>query len=690
VSESQGLRPEIQGVRAIVVLAVVLFHIWPDRFPGGYVGVDVFFVISGFLITSLLVRELDRDGGVDFGAFYLKRMRRLLPMAGVVLAATALLVPLLLPASAWKETSLEVIASALYVENWRLAARAVDYLAAEEAPGPVQHYWSLSIEEQFYLLWPALLVATAWLARRAGMPLRRCLALALAAVVLASFVLSVLLTDSDPARAYFATHVRVWELGAGALLALAAFRSRQWVHDLAGLAGLACIVVAVLAFGAGTAFPGHAALLPVAGAALVIFAGNSGPRFSAGALLSLRPLRWTGDASYSIYLWHWPMIVFFLAWKGGGGLGAWEGAMLMAATLGMSWLSKAQVEDRFRQHGPMAVGRVRPGLRIAGAALLPVLLVAAVPLGLVMHEQAKAQRQREIHPGARVLATGVGVATDPSGAYTPALALLKEDRAAAYDNGCHLRYQDSEPVACRYGDAAGTFKVFLIGDSHAANWIPAFEEVARQKGWNASSYTKSSCPLIPVMLRRDGRPYAECLEWGRRVRRIIAEERPDLVILAQMYSVRAWPVEGEKPSTTTRNAIIALWREILDEGSQVVAIADTPRWRDRSPDRCLAEDRRCQVGLAEVAVAKRDPLFAARRKEKRVALLDFTDLVCPRHTCPVVVGNVIVWRDRHHLTATYSRSMAGFFGQRIDQALDRGGPVASNEGKKNDGYGTRR
>jgi peptidoglycan/LPS O-acetylase OafA/YrhL len=205
------MRPEIQGLRAVAVLAVVLFHVWPDRFPGGYVGVDVFFVISGFLITSLLVREIARDGRLDFGAFYLKRMRRLLPMAALVLAATAVLVPLLLPASAWKDVSLEVVASALYVENWRLAIQAVDYLAAEDAPSPVQHYWSLSIEEQFYLFWPALLVATAWLARVAGMPLKRCLLLVLSLVVLASFATSVLLTGADPAHAYFATHVRGWE-----------------------------------------------------------------------------------------------------------------------------------------------------------------------------------------------------------------------------------------------------------------------------------------------------------------------------------------------------------------------------------------------------------------------------------------------------------------------------------------------
>jgi hypothetical protein len=426
-------------------------------------------------------------------------------------------------------------------------------------------------------------------------------------------------------------------------------------------------VAALFLFDAGTPFPGHAALLPVAGAALVIFAGSGGSRFSADALLSARPLRWIGDASYSIYLWHWPLVVFFLAWKGGGTPGVMEGVLLVAATLVLSWLSKACVEDRFRQRGVEPGAKVRPGLRIAGVALLPAL-VAAVPLGLVMHEQAKAQRQRDSHPGARVLGMDVAPPVAEAG-YVPALALLKQDRAAAYDNGCHLRYRDVEPVACRYGDARGDFKVFLVGDSHAANWIPAFDEVARERGWNASSYTKSSCPLMPVMLRRGGKPYTECLEWSRRVRRIIAEERPDLVVLAQMYSVRVLPVEGEKPATTTRDAIVDLWREIAAGGSRVVAIADTPRWRKRGPDECLAEDPQCRVGLAEVAVAERDPLVAAHRKEKRVPLLDFTDLVCPGQACPAVVGNVVVWRDRHHLTATYSRSMSGFFAERIDDAL---------------------
>jgi len=661
------MRPEIQGLRAIAVAAVLLFHVWPAAIGGGYVGVDVFFVISGFLITSLLLRELEQDGSIGLGIFYLKRMRRLLPTATIVLAVIALMTPLLLPPTAWRDTALEVISSALYVENWRLAHLSMDYLGAENPASPVQHYWSLSVEEQFYLLWPALMAILAWGARRAGLPLPGCLRMALAIVIMLSLGASVWLTRADPAHAYFVTHTRIWELSLGGLLAVTPIPCRQWSRDLVGWVGLIGIALAVFAFDAATPFPGYAALVPTIGTALVIVAGGSGSRFSAYALLASPPFRWMGDASYSIYLWHWPIVVFFMAKAGDGAIGPVAGAIVIVATLGLASFSKVHVEDRFRHHGAGATSIHRPIRSIATGALVPVLLAGAL-LGVVAHEEAEAQRLRDRYPGAGVLARGGDPPTQGND-YVPSLAALKQDRAAAYDNGCHLRFKDSEPVACRYGDPQGKFKVFLIGDSHAANWIPALEEVAEQKGWNAFSYTKSSCPLMPVMLRRAGKPYGECLAWGRQVRRIIAEERPDLVILAQMHSgVRTWSAEGDKPPSP-RKAMVGLWREIMAGGSRVVAVVDTPRWRDPSPESCLANDRKCRIRLQEIAASKPDPVIAARREEREVALLDFTDLVCPDGICPAVIGNVVVWRDSHHLTATYSRSMANFFAERLEKAM---------------------
>lgn len=660
------MRPEIQGLRAVAVVAVLLFHVWPAAFGGGYVGVDVFFVISGFLITSLLLRELEQKGRISFGTFYLKRMRRLLPAATAVLAVVVLLTPLLLPPTVWKDTALEVIASATYVENWRLAYLAVDYLGAENQASPVQHYWSLSVEEQFYLFWPALVAALAWAAVKAGLHLLWCLRAAFVAVTALSLGLSVWLTAADPAQAYFVTHTRIWELGLGGLLAVTRVPLWQWLRNLTGWVGLLGIVLAVFTFTAKTPFPGHAALLPTVAAALIIVAGDTRSRFSAYALLASRPFRWVGDASYSIYLWHWPIVVFYLAEAGGKAIGPVAGSFLILATLGLSWFSKVHIEDRFRHRGPGAEPVRWPDLRIAGGTLVPVLLAGGL-LGAIAYEEAEAQRQRDRYPGARVLATGEAVAGD--GGYAPSLAVLKQDRAAAYDNGCHLRFKDSEPVACRYGDPRGSFKVFLIGDSHAANWIPALEEVAELKGWNAFSYTKSSCPLMPVMLRRAGKAYEECLAWGQQVRRIIAEERPDLVILAQMHSgVRTWSAEGEKPPSA-RKAMVELWQEIMAGGSRVVAVADTPRWRDPGPEACLAGDSGCRVDLRGIAVSKRDTAIAAHKVEKGVALLDFTDLVCPDGMCPAVIGNIVVWRDSHHLTATYSRSMAGFFAERLENAM---------------------
>jgi peptidoglycan/LPS O-acetylase OafA/YrhL len=658
-------RPDIQGLRAIAVMAVVLFHVWPHALPGGYVGVDVFFVISGFLITALLVRELEQTGAISFRDFYSRRLRRLMPASVAVLATVLVLTPFFLPAVMWKGTAIEAIASSLYVENWWLARIAVDYLGAEEAASPLQHFWSLSIEEQFYLVWPALIAGLAWVARRFRLSLIWTLRLVVMATVGVSLYFSVSLTATDPAKAYFVTQSRVWALALGAALALLPSRLPARFDVLVGVVGLACIVAACVMFSAETAFPGYAALLPTLGAVMVIAGGIGGVPAGAGRLLSIKPFRWLGDASYSIYLWHWPIVVFYLAESETSRIGPVAGTLLILATLSAAWFSKVHIEDRFRQHNRLGTssGIWRMGVLL----LIPVMLGSALLL-FVRSEEAEASRRASAFLGAQVLR--MSNVPQESEAYVPSLGALKADRAEAYTNGCHLGFEDVVPVPCRYGDPEGGTKVFLVGDSHAVNWIPALEKVARERGWNATSFTKSSCPVIPIMVKRAGGPYKECLEWGERVRAAIRQERPDIVIFGQMYSAQAWAEEGAK-RPSIRGALVDQWRDLMSTGARVVIIADTPRWRRQSPDACLSKDRWCSVPVKSVRVSDRDPLLAARKRERRVGVVDMTDVVCPEGRCPAVIGNVVVWRDRHHLTATFSRSAAEIFGEKLDRAIQR-------------------
>jgi len=652
VQPIRRLRPDIQGLRGVAVGVVLVFHLWPQVLPGGYIGVDVFFVISGYLITSLLLREVESTGRIDFTGFYVRRALRLLPAATLVLAAVALLTPLLLPADRWVETAAEVIASALYVENWQLAHAAVDYLAAENAPSPVQHYWSLSVEEQFYVVWPALIALVHVLAARLRLSPRRALCASFLVVVAASLAVAIVSTRGNPGQAYFFSHARVWELGVGGVLAAWRPELPAWARRITGSAGLVAIFCAALMFSGKTAFPGHMALIPVLGAVAVLAAGSAD---GGNRLLAMRPLVFLGDISYSLYLWHWPLIVFHAA-HAGRAPGAWAGMAIAAVSIGLAWLGKRHVEDRYRH----VRGGHLPAVRYAVVALVPVAMASA----LLLHAGLGGSIDPERHPGARVLAGAVAPAGE---GFVPALEVLKQDRAAVYDNGCHLAFADDEPVACHYGDASGRLKVWLVGDSHAVNWLPAFEEIAERRHWNASSYTKSSCGWMPVMVLRDGQPYRECRRWGQRLLEVLERERPDVVVLTQMHGKKTHAGKSGRPPSVPA-ALRRLWHSIEDTGAEVVVIADTPRWK-HDPGRCLARDDDCAVPLAKLA--RGDSQLSALSKMPQVGLVDMNDVVCPDETCPMVVGNVVVWRDRHHLTASYSRSASDILEQRLVAASKR-------------------
>ncbi|UZJ24568.1 acyltransferase [Rhodococcus antarcticus] len=352
-------RTDIQGLRALAVGLVIVYHLLPDRLSGGFVGVDVFFVISGYLIIGTLHREVVRTGRIDLPAFYARRVRRLVPAATVVLVATVVLTVLLLPVSRWRPVALDVAASALQVQNWALAYGSTDYAAATQAVSPLQHYWSLAVEEQFYLVTPVVMVlAVALAARNKRVPAPRAAVGAVLLLGATSFVYSVLHSWSDPAQAYFVTTTRMWELVLGGALAMAPVR--PWVPGVArivlGWAGLALVLGAALTFTTSSAFPGWIALLPTMGTAMVLFSGSAATGASApgsvGALLSVRPATWIGDISYSLYLWHWPVLVFYLAASDRESPDDLGVVMVLALSLVAAAWSARTVENRFRHVRP--------------------------------------------------------------------------------------------------------------------------------------------------------------------------------------------------------------------------------------------------------------------------------------------------------------------------------------------------
>ncbi|GAA4873090.1 hypothetical protein GCM10025788_09140 [Serinicoccus chungangensis] len=736
-----GYRADIQGLRALAVLLVLLYHAGVPWLPGGFAGVDVFFVISGYVITGLLVSELLRSGTVDLRRFWSRRARRLLPASALVLVTTALLTLTLLPQVRWRETGWDIVTSGLYVVNWRLADRSVDYLAEDSVDSPVQQYWSLAVEEQFYLLWPLLLLLAAWVARRRGRgPVPLTAVLLAVAVVLPSFGWAVHLSTASPPEAYFVTSTRLWQLGVGALVALgSAWWSRVPVPLATALAwgGPAVVLAGAVLTDAQTPWPGWAALVPTLGTAAALVGGvraseSSGPvRVHRAALL-----QWTGALSYSLYLWHWPLLVVAEArW---GQLSVWAGLGVVLLSVVPATLGYLLVEQPVRH----ARGRwARPAAGLAVGALCTVLaagagwqLVREVDRQVRANEAAAADADgaaalagdRGDGPpvlagdgrragerlgglagasggdlgdgaggdGAETDAGGAGGREAPSGtegapspdldgldlapsSITPDPLEATRDLPALYRQDCDATGE--EVLRCAFGDPEGDLHVAVVGDSKIAQWTGALDELGEQRGWRVDVYYRSACPwsATPVEFEEGAQAQA-CLDWGARVARRLVAEPPDVVLTSSVKS-QGLDEDGEPSGPALAAGMAQRWREVTAAGVPVVAVADTPQPGDLQVYACVADHRddldRCSFEANEGSGT--GPLLRAVEEVPGSTFVTMNDWVCPgEDRCPPVVGGVLVYRQGSHITDTYARSLADVLGDRLEAAFDRLGVTA--------------
>ena len=673
-----ALRPEIQALRAVAVLVVVVYHLWPKTLTGGFVGVDVFFVISGFLITAHLLREVDRTGRVSLPRFWAKRIRRLLPASLTVLAVSAVGVFLVVPEMYWGQFYREIAASAVYGQNWMLAASSIDYLAAENVASPVQHFWSLSVEEQFYLAWPVLIGIVALVASRLGATARRWLVFAaLAAVAAASLAFSVGYTASNPGEAYFATTTRAWEFAAGGLLAVvgtAALRSSAALRTVVAYAGWAGIAYAVVSYSGQTPFPGAAALLPVLATIAVIWAGNPGSPLSPNRLMGTRPVQFVGGISYSVYLWHWPIIVFgtFFFTE----LEDTTRVAIIVVSIALAWLTTVLIENPARNWKALVDRRPR----YTALAMVAAMLIVAVPTfaaAQFMSQQAQAESAR----AASVVATadecfGASVMALPEGAcddvvhdtLTPSAAFAVDDTAEVYGNGCYADLVTADLNTCTVGDVTSDVDVALIGDSHAASWYPAMKVVAEDNDWSLSPFMKSSCPMSDATKQDDtAEIQRSCSTWNDSLATTLAAETEplDLVVLAHSAL-------GDRYGTdkATIAGFREAWAPLVARGTRVVVIRDIPEM-GASTNLCISktagEDGACD--RPEKEAVHDDLMVAAAEGQPGVTVVDMNDLFCRDGSCTPVVGGVVGYRDSHHITATYATTLAPYLEERIEQAV---------------------
>jgi peptidoglycan/LPS O-acetylase OafA/YrhL len=693
---------EVEGLRAVAVATVLLYHAH-FGFSGGYVGVDVFFVVSGFLITGLLLRERDSHGHIRFTEFYARRARRLLPAATLVLAATLVGTRLLLDPVRAHQTAVDTGWAAAFLANVHFAVQGADYLHSTLPPSPLQHWWSLAVEEQFYLVWPALLGTVWWRAQHVR---RRAIALTVV-IGTASLALSIRLTADNPAWGYFASWTRAWELAVGALCAFAwEHRGRLPLRSALGWAGLGAVVWSSLRFDASTPFPGSAALVPVLGTAFVIL--SVGARGGPGRVLSIAPLQWIGGRSYGIYLWHWPMLVVLEArltspsvgWR----VGVLAGAVVLAAS------SHALLEHPVR-HLPALVSSRRRSLALGGALVALVLAgsmvqaratddvrfstgfvaptapstttdvptpttIARASSGPVAAASTTPSSSTPTPAWQQLLDTKVASELQPLIAQsavqpllpdniTPPLSRQAEDNVRTYRDGCTVEYHGTDARDCVYGDPQGTTVVALYGDSHAAQWFPALQGAALANHWKVLVVTKAACATADIWSRVDAtRPYPECPKWRANAFAKLLASDADLVIMSQYshrYDNRA---DGSLISRADwRDALQRPAQQLIAAGKKVLFLGDIPIPKRRL-DQCLAAHPRnttaCNLSRARSLDVGENELEQGLAAQIGATFYDPSDWMCAGDVCPAVVGNMAVYLDTDHLNNTYSGSLAPY------------------------------
>lgn len=726
---TRRFRPEIQLLRALAVAAVVVYHLNPDWLPGGFVGVDVFFVISGYLITAHLLREIEVRGRLPLLEFWTNRARRILPAATVAILATALAAPVFLPATRWTDTALQGIASAFYVQNLVLAGDSVDYLQHDAADSPFQHFWSLSVEEQFYVFWPLLALLAFLIARprtgaadgrsrgasgrwarvagRRGVgrarlaprgrrsaagrgaptappvdPRRfRLVALAVFGVaVLTSLTVSVVQVQAGDPAAYFLTHTRVWELGIGGLLACVLGDPQRFPRLRRGLAlaGLSAILASAVLYTGATPFPGLAALLPTLGCAAVIVAGRTSGPGSLTRLVDSAPVQSLGAWSYSLYLWHFPLIVFYVA-RAGEHPGILEGIGLAAIALTLAIASYRLVEEPVRRSWTLQ----RHHWLTAEAAVAAMALAAVVA---VVPQAVLTVQSREDSGGVDAL---VSELPETAGAGS-----LRGEDYAEYAEGfagiiapTPVDAGDDKPefpecadvpsgvtatstAECVIANPQGERSLVVVGDSHAAQWTPAIRDLVAGTEWKVTVFLHDSCPFNAEPRSYETSGELECTTPNATTLQRILDMEPDKVFTTNYASTDMAPGSTEEfPGT---RGYVDVWSPLAEAGIEVLVLEDTPIPTEEEPrPDCIAAH---PEGTAECGFPREESregeelngaMRAAAAQVPGVRLVNLTDRFCTADFCPALVGSVLVYRDANHITTVYGRTVARDLDERL-------------------------
>ena len=702
-----SIRKDIQALRALAVMAVFVYHMRPGYLTGGFVGVDIFFVLSGFLISTHLIHELQRNGKISFSKFWARRARRLLPASLTVLLATAVGVWLLAPTALQERFYRDISAATVYVANWVFAFDSVDYLAADNSPSVVQHFWSLGVEEQLYLAWP-LILAAAWLIGSKFLKAQLALAITLSVIAAVSLYYSAsLVLDNNPI-AYFSTFSRAWQFAAGALVALLMARKTESAPAPNGLrltaswTGWLSLAAFMFIFEASAGFPGLNAIVPVIATVLIIWSNDPAGVFSPKRILDLKPIQFLGDASYSIYLWHWPILIF--VGFNYSTIPARVLPVIFFATIVIAWLSLRFIENPFR------TGRLVQALPprrtfIAVAAGMATLVASSQSATAVVVKQIASERDASIEIEQQ-LAASLELAPEPAASeaaietkvwdqitcmgpafmvepecsdfvwetVVPAVAVREEtahDVEPLYrigsEKGCLAWGDDYSMIECVYG-VEGGMRMALIGDSHAYHWLPAFATMAKQNDIELHFVARAGCPANDLPRQANGDHVRGCFSWQQEMESWITNSpRFEMVVISNFSGSR---FEGAGDYGARHEAAIEgykqVWQPIINTGTELVVMHDTP-FIGEDAWKCVvnyADDMsRCDVTLKEIQSNYDNSSAAAA--ELGLRTLDFTQYFCKQEMCPMAIGGIRVYRDSNHMSGTFNLLMTPYLKQEL-------------------------
>ena len=688
-------RHDLDGLRGIAIALVAVFHVWFGRVSGG---VDVFLALSGFFFGGRLLRTALTPGASLWPVPEVIRLvRRLLPALVVVLAASAILTILIQPETRWETFADQSLASLGYFQNWELANTASDYLRAGESVSPLQHIWSMSVQGQFYITFLALIFLFALLFRKVlGRYMRASLVVLLGVLTIASFVYAMFAHNADQSTAYYNSFARGWELLLGALVgALVGYiRWPMWLRSTVAVVALAAILSCGALIDGVKEFPGPWALVPVGATMLFILTGanrladphTGGKLPFPNRLLATKPFVWLGSIAYSLYLWHWPLLIFWLVYADRDHAGFLDGAGVLLVSILLAYLTTKYVENPLRYRsagtgiGPSVKIPLRTRLRrptIVLGSIVAGLAVALTATSFTWREHILVQKanaeslgmlESVDYPGAHALLDKAPV---PDAPMRPTVLEAKEDLPETTVDSCISDFASVDVISCSYGDQSATHTIALAGGSHAEHWITALDLLGKQHHFKVTTYLKMGCPLttedVPLVMG-DNRPYPKCHTWNDAVMKKIIADHPDFVFTT---ATRPWNI---KPGDVMPGTYVGIWQTLSDNNIPILAMRDTP-WLVRKsqpffPADCLADGGNgisCGIRRSDVLAATNPTLVWANRFPL-LKPLDLSDAVCRKDVCRAIEGNVLIYHDSHHISKTYMRTMADELGRQIGVA----------------------